>query len=365
MGVLDPLTKKPLDPNAAATGNGSLSPTAPGEMFNNAVPPPAAPGNGAFTNSSPDVGPGMIDPTGTNTPKPPASAPAAPVAAPPPAAAPLTMPPGATDMGNNLVKLANGQMVPRDHPIFLAALAAAQAAAAPAAGAPVSGNGGAAAPITTAGQVTGTTANVGATAAQGAPTTVAQSYQQALVNRLNPTPVGTSSPEVAPAIEANKLAEQRGMERNRAMLAERAAANGQNLSGGFETNLMGLAQDRAGREGQFNGAAVQHANDLQNENMTNATSQIGNLLTGNANRDQNASQFGQDLNLRQQALDQSGQLGNSDIALRGRLGDGQLNLGLLQSLLQNNQFGQSLAQNGAQFGSSLDQNAILALLGGL
>jgi hypothetical protein len=42
-----------------------------------------------------------------------------------------------------------------------------------------------------------------------------------------------------------------------------------------------------------------------------------------------------------------------------------LNLGLLSALLSNDQFGRSLGQNASQFGAQLDQNGLLALLGGL
>lgn len=66
-----------------------------------------------------------------------------------------------------------------------------------------------------------TPVTVGQTAQQGQPTSVAGAFQQALVNRLAPAPVSAQSPEVAPAIAANRAAEQRGFERNRAMTAER------------------------------------------------------------------------------------------------------------------------------------------------
>lgn len=225
------------------------------------------------------------------------------------------------------------------------------------------GGGVQAAPITNPNQVQNTTANVGGTTAQGAPTTVAQSFQQQLVNRLNPAAVSASDPSIAPSIQANNLAEQRGMERNRSLLAERAAANGQDMSGGFETGLLGLAQDRAQREGQFAGNAVQHASDIQNQNINSSLGYVGNLLTGNANRDQ-ASELANMANATQlHGIDTQGNLGAQDIALRGELGRNANNLSLLGLLQGGSQFDRSLAQNGAQFGSSLDQNGLLSLLG--
>ena len=72
------------------------------------------------------------------------------------------------------------------------------------------------APITTQQQVLNTPTTAGATTTQ--PTTVAQSFQQSLVNLLNPSiasPVDANNPAIAPAIQANQLAGQRGLEQQR------------------------------------------------------------------------------------------------------------------------------------------------------
>lgn len=221
--------------------------------------------------------------------------------------------------------------------------------------------GGATKPAQTVQDVTKNTATVGATTAQGQPTTVAQSFQQALVNRLNPTAVSAQSASVAPAIEANKLAEQRGTERQRAMLAEQQAAQGINNSGGADSRFLGLEQDRAAREGQFAGNAVQRANDIQSRDMTSALGMAGGLLSGNANLAQQKELADLDAQLRREGYGLQGELGRGDLSLRGELGRGQLNAQLL-GLLLNNQLGQGqLALGGAQ----LDQNGLLGLLGGL
>jgi hypothetical protein len=235
--------------------------------------------------------------------------------------------------------------------------------AAPAPAAPAAGGSGTAAPITTQQQVGNTTANVGQTAQQGQPTTIAQSFQQALVNKLNPQPLTANAPEVAPAIQANQLAEQRGFDRNRNMLAERAAANGTNNSGGFETGLLGLAQDRSQREGQFAGNALMQAQQERGVNDRAALASAAGLLGGNANLSQQQSLAELDASLRREGLAQQGALGSQDLSLRSRLGEGQLNLGLLTALLGNEQFGQSLSQNATQFGATLDQNGLQGLLG--
>lgn len=257
--------------------------------------------------------------------------------------------------GTGLVRNSQtGQVLDENHPLYQ------QAADGPA---PIAGaaSPGAPAPIHTAQDVTKSTATVGATAAQGAPTTVAQSFQQALVNRLNPTPVSASSASVAPAIEANKLAEQRGTERQRALIAERNAASGINNSGGADSRFLGLEQDRSAREGQFAGNAVQRANELQSRDASGALGIVGSLLSGNASLAQQQQLAELDAQLRREGYGLQGELGRGDLALRGELGRGQLNLGLLSALL-NNQLGQGqLALGGAQ----LDQSGLLGLLSGL
>jgi hypothetical protein len=228
---------------------------------------------------------------------------------------------------------------------------------------PPSAAGGQPPPITTAAQATGTTATVGQTAPQGAPTTIAQSFQQALVNRLNPQPINAQNSQIAPAIEANKLAEQRGMERNRNLLAERSAANGTSNSGGFESQLLGLGQDRAAREGQFAGNAVADLGRQQQQDITSALAMGGNLLGDQQRMDLQKQLADLDAQLRREGLGAQTSLGNRDIDLRSRLGEGQLNLGLLSALLNNDQFGRSLDQNALQFGAGLDQQGLLGILG--
>ena len=258
--------------------------------------------------------------------------------------------------GGNMVRNARtGQVLDINHPGYVDDPGAAPAAPA---------SGGAPSPITTQQQVGDTTAAVGGTNAPGTNTTIAQSFQQALVNKLNPQPLSPSAPEVAPAIQANQLSEQRSFDRNRNMLAERNAANGTANSGGFETDLLGLAQDRAAREGQFAGNAVMQANQERGVNDRAALASAAGVLSGNAGLGQQQSLAELDAALRREGLAQQGQLGNADLALRSRLGEGQLNLGLLSQLLGSDYQDRALNQNAYQFGANLDQQGLLGLLGG-
>lgn len=199
----------------------------------------------------------------------------------------------------------------------------------------------------------------------GAPPTVAGAFQQSLLTKLSQPVASMDSPELQPALAANRLAEQRGMERNRAMLAERAAATGTNMSGGFETGLMGLAQDRAAREGQFAGQAVADLGRRQSAEIMQALGLTGGML---GQQDQLALQdkLAQlDANLRQQGINSQTSLGQGDLALREKLGMGNLNLGLLGMLQGGQQFQQNLGAQMGIAGANLNQNALLGLLGGL
>jgi hypothetical protein len=266
---------------------------------------------------------------------------------------------GWEDLGNNLVRNTSvyGGVVDTNNPIYTNAPDTT-----PAAPTSTSNSSYPEPPITTQQQVGNTTAPVGGSIQSGAPTTVAQSFQQALVNRLNPQALSTSSPEVAPAIQANQLAEQRGLEQSRSLAAERAAAQGIDQNG-FNSALFGLQSQSAGRQGQFAGNALMQANQERGLNDRSAMAQAAGLLGGNAGLSQQQTLAELDAAIRREGLAAQTSLGQGDLALRGRLGEGQLNLGLLAQLLGNQQYGQGLAQQGAQFGAGLDQSGLLGLLG--
>jgi hypothetical protein len=254
--------------------------------------------------------------------------------------------------------------VDRNHPLYTQAMAAVPQTPTPAPTAP-----GTTAPAPTGPQnaqqaLTGTPSQ--------APTTVAGAFQTALMNKLGSGPVDRNNPELAPALAANRLAEQRAMERNRGLLAERASAQGLDASGGFETGLLGLAQERAGREGQFEGQAVADLARRQSQEIMQALGLTGGLLGQQdqlgfgreelALRDKLAQLQAQ---LSREGLSQQGQLGNRDLDIRSQLGTGQLNLGLLGLLQNGQQFGQNLGFQSGLASANLNQNALLSLLNGL
>lgn len=279
------------------------------------------------------------------------------------------------------VQLPGGEWVPKDHPLAKTAGATpattaatggtattgttTTAGATPAATAP---------PITTADQTTASTTNAGQQIGQGQPTTIAQSFQQALVNKLNPGAVDINNPAIATSIQANRLAEQRGREQAKNALAEQAARSGTSMSGGNAALERGIIADSAMRQGQYEGDKLQHLQDQQDQALLAALGLSNQTLQTNAGRAQQESQFGRtldeqkrqsdiDAELRKLGINTQGSLGSQDIALRGRLGDQSANLSLLGLLMSNDQFGRQLNQQGNQFSAGLDQSGLMGLLG--
>lgn len=219
-------------------------------------------------------------------------------------------------------------------------------------------------PVTTQQQAYQQQATVGAQPAQGSQQTVPGAFQQALLNRLAPAPVTADHASIQPALAANKLGEQRGFERNRAMLAERAGAQGLDQNA-FNSQLTGLAEGRAGREAAFAGQQVADLQGRQDRDAMSALALAGGGLQGMAGLDQQRQLAELSAQLTREGQAQQGALGGRELDLRGELGRGQLNLGLLGALLSNQQFGQQLGANMGMFGANLNQQALLSLLNGL
>lgn len=369
-------TKKPRDPNAPQGGDifsggpmpvNTLAPppaptslAAPAQMpINTLAPAPGNPtGGGDMTpQQASAAGLGWVDKNNPNYGKAGfvGSAPAAPAAAPavtPGAPAPA---PAGGDMTPQQAAAAGLGWVDKNNPNYgKPGFVGSQPAAPSAPGTPAPTPG---------------AAPAGSVPLAAAPDTNS-AFKDALMKLLNPSEVSVNSAELKPALDANKLAEQRNFESNRNLLAERAAANGTNNSGGFETGLMGLAQDRAQREGQFAGDAVTHAKDQQTASLLAALGIGGNYNAANADRAQKGEQFGKSLDEQKREADIDAEmkrlgissqtdLGNKDLSLRDKLGSGQLNLGLLSQLIGNSNAKDSL---GATLGMH-NQDAILKLLG--
>ena len=254
------------------------------------------------------------------------------------------------------VKLASGGWVPKDHPLAQAQLAS-QPTAAPSTAPSMAGP-------QTAQQALTSPVTVGATTPQGQPTTVAGAFQQSLVNRLNAPAPSASDPAISGAIAANKGAEQRGMEKTRSLLAERAASQGVDQNA-FNSQLLGAQQESAGRQASFAGNAVMSQAQQQAQNLTAALALGGSMLS---QQDQLAMQdkLAQlNAQIQRESIAQQGSLGQGDLSLRRDLGEGGLNLSLLSTLLNNQQFGQSLGADLGKFSAAQNSSNLSSLLSAL
>lgn len=255
------------------------------------------------------------------------------------------------------------EWVPQDHPLYGTSGYVGHTAAPPPA--PPAGDPGAA-PGTDvpapANQALQAPVTAGAEVQQGQPTTVAGAFQQALVNQLAPAPVNAQAPEIAPAITANRGAEQRAMERGRAQLAEQAASQGLDQNA-FGSQLRGLNAESAQRQGQFEGQAVQQLGRDRMQQIQSALALSGSLM-GDQDRMALQRELAQlQAQLTREGLSAQTGLGQADISTRRDLGFGQLNLGLLNALLGNQQFGQGLASSNALATQQLNQQALGNALG--
>lgn len=186
-------------------------------------------------------------------------------------------------------------------------------------------------------------------------TPVQGAYQQALLDvlgRSQQTP-SLSDPTLAPQVEVFRAQQQRNQERQRRAAAERAAATGMNQSG-YLDNLIEQGEHERG----FNTATF-NANLLGGE-MTKRREELQGALhlarlTGDAEAERE---------LRARLAQVSAMMQQQGLNLQGQLGEGDLALRLLQTVLGDNQFYDSLGINSALNLEGLNQRALQLGLGG-
>jgi hypothetical protein len=141
----------------------------------------------------------------------------------------------------------------------------------------------------------------------------------------------------SPEMQGVYLMAQRAEERDRAALAERAAAGGWSGSGGFEGGLNALRQQRGETEMQMMGTLAGTYMDRQREDLQRgidyalnqgqfeaAQSLQRDLAALNAQIEQ--ERIGADVGMNNADLALRAQLGQGDLALRSQLGQGDLAL---------------------------------------
>lgn len=239
----------------------------------------------------------------------------------------------------------NGGWVPKSHPL-------AQQSSAPPPAQPTQP--GAAAP--------GQGANVAAPT--GPPQTVNDAFRQSLMSQLT-APVGqVNQAELQPQMNAYRTAQQRSQARAQNTLAETAAREGTNTSGGFLSDTLGLEQARGESEGAFEATLIAQQFQQQYARLQQAMQLAQQYGTA---QDQLAVQ--QKLAELQAAIQREGlsvqsMLGSGDLALRGELGRGQLALSGRELDSRNRYNDLLLGRDYTQMQLQANRDAILAALGG-
>lgn len=229
------------------------------------------------------------------------------------------------------------QWVPKDHPLARQAQTAQTGMSAPVAGQP--------------GQP---------------PTTVAGAFQQALLSKLtaDPSQVSAQSPEISGAIQSGRLADQRALERQRGIAREQQVANGI-TGGGADAGLGAIEQQvREGQAMRESGLVGDLAKRKEAALMT-ALGLAGNQINAEEARALQRELGLGDLDVRRAGLGAQTALGQGDLALREKLGMGNLNLGLLGLLQGGDLAGKQMGLTAGIEGARLNQSALLGLLNGL
>lgn len=191
------------------------------------------------------------------------------------------------------------------------------------------GGGGAAAPAYTPTSLslptTGLTDN-GTSSTSLVPTDprVSPAFVDALLKLMNPTQASLSDPDLAAQAQANRIAQQRSYERRRASGAERAAQSGV-AGGGVDAMVDTLLASRGDAEAAYEADLLAGKNTQNREAQLAALGPVLGLLgLGQSesqftrNLGQNESQFSRDIALRQ-ALSEAGLNQQAIMALLGGL----------------------------------------------
>lgn len=186
-------------------------------------------------------------------------------------------------------------------------------------------------------------------------------------------PIGdpTQDPIYQQQVNAFDVASQREQQRQRGQLAERNAASGTLQSGGFNSQVANLGE-RFGEQRTGFAADLAGKRLTEQQEQLNRAQQLARMLGDRdleqqlTERQQALGGYGQQLGalMQQRGIDLSGELGRGDLDLRRYLGKGQLGLGLLSTMLGNEQANNRLGFDYTQLQSLMNRNAIMDLLGG-
>jgi len=176
-------------------------------------------------------------------------------------------------------------------------------------------------------------------------TAIQKAYQDALLNfmgRSQQTPTLDDS-ILGPQTEVYRAASQRGMERNRKVAAERAAASGRSQSGYLDNQINKGAQEQAFNTSSFNANLLGRELDTRRKELQSA------LQLAAATGDQEAER-----ELRNRLAEVSARMQQQGLNLQGQLGAGDLDFRY-----------DALGANTALGMEGLNQQALQMILGGM
>lgn len=186
-------------------------------------------------------------------------------------------------------------------------------------------------------------------------TPIQSAYQDALLKymtRSQETPSLNDS-ILGPQAEVYRVQQQRNQERNRRGAVERAAASGLGSSGALDRKI------EQGRQEQNFNTAQYNANLLGGELDKRRQELLAALQLASASGDAEAAR-----ELQQRLAQVSAMMQQQGLNLQGQLGQGDLSLRLMQTLLGNDQFYDQLGINTALNLEGLNQSALARFFGG-
>lgn len=186
-------------------------------------------------------------------------------------------------------------------------------------------------------------------------------FRNALTGMLtaNQQPPSLTDPTLAPVVDASRAASQRGLDRNRAILAEQASAAGTNPEAGLRSLLAETSQNDQG----FEAGLLRDESMRRRDDLLKYVSIAGQYLSDEDKLliEQEIARL--DAQIRQRGIDTQQTLGEGDLGVRSMLGRGDLGLRLLQTLLGERQANTAMGIDLGKWTS--DQNRLnwLGLLG--
>jgi hypothetical protein len=155
--------------------------------------------------------------------------------------------------------------------------------------------------------------------AQPDPATTAfgQQIRARLLAALGQGPVTADDPEIAPAVMANKVATERGLENERNAIAERMHAQGLGNSGSLDQQTQAAMERAAMGEGNFVGNALMSAAQDRRNQLTQLLQEGGNILNADDAQALQGKIADLDAFLRQQGITNQNNQANDQMGLTG------------------------------------------------